>query len=345
MWPSSFYGDLIMERLDKLGSSIDRKHLKYPDAGHAISFPYEPTFEKPFYHPVPKKWFILGGSKKGNAYADKNSWKQALNYLDRLEKVYFDEKKWKIGGKIHFEEKSASDYLGTIAINMLTREALSECFNFKIDYCAHNAKALIKKENNDYILTHYEEKNSPGIGEEMHATLLYTSKRVANGHETLKDIYKNLMCIDDNLSSDNAPTVKEVAQAYHKIINPDWEFEISDIIFIKGKTGSCIIAKLLHEGRDEIINKQGKPISGNFLHMSLVNVDPSIDFEDKKIDLVVNKLKEKLLNKKIKIANINGLADLEFGITGSKTKDRIRPKTLKVYLEWKKSNSKVSTMK
>ena len=88
MWPSSLYGDLIMERLNKMKSSIDRKLLKYPDAGHAISFPYEMAFEKPFYHPVAKKWFILGGSKKGNANANQNSWKEVLNYLDRLEKKY-----------------------------------------------------------------------------------------------------------------------------------------------------------------------------------------------------------------------------------------------------------------
>ena len=74
IWPSALYGDLIMERLDNFGSSIERKHLKYLNAGHAISFPFEPTFEKPFYHPVPKKWFTLGGTKQGNAEANRNSW-------------------------------------------------------------------------------------------------------------------------------------------------------------------------------------------------------------------------------------------------------------------------------
>ena len=239
--------------------------------------------------------------------------------------IRYDEKKWKIGGKIHFEEKSSSDYLGTIEINKLTRESLKDFFDIKIDSCDHNAKALIKKEDDNYILSHYEERSSSGHGEEMHATLLYTSKRVDNGHETLKDVYQNLKNIDGNLPNDRIPTVEEAAQAYNKIIKPDWKFEISDIVFVKGKTGSCIIAKLLCDGRDEIVNKQGQPISGNFLHMSLVNIDKSIDFKDKKIDLIVNKLKEHLVGKKIKIDNKNGLADLEFGITGSKPQDRIRP--------------------
>ncbi|NGX63992.1 MAG: hypothetical protein KR126chlam6_01416 [Candidatus Anoxychlamydiales bacterium] len=235
------------------------------------------------------------------------------------------ENKWKIGGKIHFEEKSSSDYLGTIEINKITRKVFKDYFNIKSDSCAFNAKVLIKKENDEYVLKHYEEKNNPGIGEEMHATLLYTNKRIANGHETLNDIYHNLKQVDNDLPDSRTPTVEEIAQAYNKIIKPDWKFEICDVIFVKGKTGSCIIAKLLYEGRDEIVNKKEDPISGNFLHISLVNVDPSIVSEVEKIDLVVSKLKEKLLNKRIKVGNQNGVADLEFGITGSTPKERIRP--------------------
>jgi len=83
---------------------------------------------------------------------------------------------WNIGGKIHFEEQSSVDYIGTIEINELTRKALKKIFDVHADSCAHNAKALLKKENNQIILTHREERSKPGIGEEIHATLLYTSK-------------------------------------------------------------------------------------------------------------------------------------------------------------------------
>lgn len=229
----------------------------------------------------------------------------------------------KIGGKIHFEEKSSIDYLGTLDLNLLTRDVLKEHFIIKDDSCAPNAKALIKQDNGDYFIKHYEERSVPGLGEEMHATLLYTSKRVESGHETLKDIYQNLVEVNKNLSIDRTPTVEEIAQAYHAIIKSDWKFEISDVEYIIGKTGSCIIAKLLYQGKGEILNEKGKAISGNFLHLTLVNVDLSVSSETEKINLVVAKLKEKLIGKKIKIGDRGGLADLEFGVSGSK--DRIRP--------------------
>lgn len=117
-----------------------------------------------------------------------------------LSKITFedDEKKWKIGGLIHFEEKSSPDYLGTIEIIKLTRESLKGFFDIKSDSCSHNAKTLIKKEDDYFVIKHREERNNPGIGEEMHATLLYTSKRVDNGHETLKDVYQKLTYLDNN---------------------------------------------------------------------------------------------------------------------------------------------------
>ena len=82
---------------------------------------------------------------------------------------------WKIGGKIHFDEGSSSDYIGTIAINKLTRKIIRQFFDIHVDSCANNAKALLKKENSQIILTHREERSKPGVGEELHATLLYTN--------------------------------------------------------------------------------------------------------------------------------------------------------------------------
>lgn len=230
---------------------------------------------------------------------------------------------WKIGGKIHFEQQSSSDYLGTLDLNKSTRETLKEYFDVKDDSCAPNAKVLIKNENGNCLIKHYEERAFPHVGEEMHATLLYTTKRVDNGHETLRDIYENLLEVNQNLPADQVPSVEQIAQTYQKLIKPDWKFEISDVQFVVGKTGSVIIAKLLHEGKDEIVNESGNPVSGNFLHLTLVNIDLSLASETEKINLVVTKLREKFLSKKIKIGNRKGFADLEFGISGSK--ERIRP--------------------
>ena len=229
---------------------------------------------------------------------------------------------WKIGGKIHFEEGSSSGYVGTIAINELTRKIIKKYFDIQIDSCASNAKVLLKKESNQIILTHREERSIPGIGEELHATLLYTSKRVERGHETLHDIYNNLRQVDESLPQDRAPTIEQVADAYQKFIKPDWQFQISDVQLISNTTGSFIIARLELNGQDEIQNSQGSPISGNFLHLTLAMIESSIS-EIEKIQLVVSELKTALAGKTVKIGNRNGYVDLEFGVSGSST--RIRP--------------------
>ncbi len=234
-----------------------------------------------------------------------------------------DGNEWKIGGKIHFEEQSSVDYIGTLELNKLTREILKEFFDIKSDTCANNAKVLIKKENGNFFIKHYEERSKPGVGEEMHATLLYTSKRSDDGHETLKDVCNNLAINDKTLSCGKAPTIEQVAKAYQKLIKPNWKFEISDVVFITSKTANVIIAKLLFNGRDEILNKEGKPVSGGFLHMTLLNIDSSVVSEKEKINQVVIKLKKNLSGKMVKIGNKNGQADLEFGMSGSK--NRLRP--------------------
>lgn len=230
---------------------------------------------------------------------------------------------WKIGGMIHFEEQSSTDYIGTAIINKLTRNTIKKSFDIQVDSCANNAKALLKKENGLIILTHREERSKPGIGEEMHATLLYTSKRVENGHETLYDVYNNLRQIDESLPQDQAPTLEQIANAYQKIIKPDWKLQISDVQLISNNTESFIIANLELNHQDEIQNNQGNPISGNFLHLTLAMIDSSMTQEMKKIQLVVSDLKNILLGKMVKIGNKNGYADLEFGISGSSA--RIRP--------------------
>lgn len=244
-----------------------------------------------------------------------------------IQEIASDEKDWKIGGKIHFEEEDGIGYLGTRTLNRFTKNVLKEIFQIDKEKCADHAKLLFMRDANGKFAIHqYEEKTSPGVGEEMHATLLYTNKRFENGHETLKDIYENLKAIDSSLPHDRAPTVKQVANTYRRIINPDWKFEISGVEFIKAGTGNLIIARLLLNGKDEIVNNRGQSITGNFLHLSLVNVHSSAlinDCEDK-ISKVVELLNKALSGKFIKIADNNGRADLEFGITGSTPEERVR---------------------
>ncbi len=76
------------------------------------------------------------------------------------------------------------------------------------------------------------------------------------------------------------------------------------------------MVKLLFKGQERIFNGN-KAISAG-LHMTLVNfTDKSIFPDDASLDLLVKKLNEAFQGKQIKIARKNGMADLEFGISGS----------------------------
>lgn len=83
MWPSSLYGKLVMERLQKKESKIERKHLLYPNAGHMLNRPFLPSIDLPLCHPQDKSWYAMGGTAKGNAYANQESWKEVLNFLKK----------------------------------------------------------------------------------------------------------------------------------------------------------------------------------------------------------------------------------------------------------------------
>jgi dienelactone hydrolase len=80
IWPSSIYGKAIMKRLDQAGSSIERLHLDYADAGHGILAPYEGSI----YHPVGEFWCRLGGTVTGNKEAKEDAWKETFKFLERF---------------------------------------------------------------------------------------------------------------------------------------------------------------------------------------------------------------------------------------------------------------------
>jgi len=53
----------------------------YQDAGHAILFPYVPTTQISYAHPVSKRISTGGGEPAANAHADKHSWQHAQEFL------------------------------------------------------------------------------------------------------------------------------------------------------------------------------------------------------------------------------------------------------------------------
>ena len=249
---------------------------------------------------------------------------------DRSDLQFLSEqdREWKIGAKIHFEEGSGSDYIGLKAINALTKDALKSLLPITRDSGDNNAKILLRRDGAGIHIHHYAEKSRPHVGEEMHATLLYTSPRGFHSSETLTQVCGALF---KNCSK--APGIEVVSARYGEILKLSLRFKISEIVMTKNdKSPSFIMAKLLFNNNENIYLGD-KPISAG-LHLTLVNCeDPSILSDPVVADKLIKKLEESLKGKFIKIAVKNGVADLEFGISGQRERIRAGQK-----IEFKKSN-------
>ncbi|MEO7245429.1 MAG: acyl-CoA thioester hydrolase/BAAT C-terminal domain-containing protein, partial [Rubrivivax sp.] len=82
-WPSSVYGRMVAERLARFGHPHAMKHLDFEGAGHSIVFPYVPTTQLIYAHPVSGRLSTTGGTPTANAHADEASWAGVLNFLDQ----------------------------------------------------------------------------------------------------------------------------------------------------------------------------------------------------------------------------------------------------------------------
>jgi hypothetical protein len=229
--------------------------------------------------------------------------------------------RWKVGGKIHFDEESGNDYMGLKEVSKVTQDALKSVFAVEQVSCESSAKILLKKENGRVHMNHYAEKSRPNIGEELHATLLYTTPRGFCSSETLKQVC-DVLFADCNVP----PQIDVVSSEYGNIIKPHWRFKVSEVVMTQnGKGTSFIMAKLLFEDRENIYFGQ-KAISAG-LHMALVVcIDHSIFSDPAIVDKLIMRLNERLKGKFIKIASKNGVADLEFGISGQPWRMRAREK-------------------
>ncbi len=84
MWPSTLLSNMVMERLDQKQSTIVRKHLKFPGAGHGVQNPYGPSAPGGiYYHPKAQSWHTVGGTVEGNARANEQAWQGVLDFLHR----------------------------------------------------------------------------------------------------------------------------------------------------------------------------------------------------------------------------------------------------------------------
>lgn len=80
-WPSSDYSRMVTAKLAEVHHPYPVEHFDYEGAGHAIVFPYVPTTQLVYAHPVSGRISTGGGEPRANARADAQSWAAVLRFL------------------------------------------------------------------------------------------------------------------------------------------------------------------------------------------------------------------------------------------------------------------------
>ena len=80
-WPSDVFSQIVRDRLAEVQHPHDVQWLNYEDAGHTILFPYVPTTQLVYAHPVSRKVSTSGGNARDNARADAESWVGVQRFL------------------------------------------------------------------------------------------------------------------------------------------------------------------------------------------------------------------------------------------------------------------------
>ncbi|WP_258127970.1 acyl-CoA thioesterase/bile acid-CoA:amino acid N-acyltransferase family protein [Achromobacter anxifer] len=81
-WPSSLYSKMVQDKLAEVKHPYPVQWLDYENGGHSILFPYVPTTQHVYAHPVSGKISTSGGNPKDNARADQESWEGVKRFLD-----------------------------------------------------------------------------------------------------------------------------------------------------------------------------------------------------------------------------------------------------------------------
>jgi len=82
-WPSSLYGRMVADKLAAVGHPYPVEHLDFDGAGHSIVFPYVPTTQLAYVHPVSGLRSTSGGAPAPNAQADEASWNAVKRFLQQ----------------------------------------------------------------------------------------------------------------------------------------------------------------------------------------------------------------------------------------------------------------------
>ncbi|SIT29867.1 acyl-CoA thioester hydrolase/BAAT C-terminal domain-containing protein [Achromobacter sp. MFA1 R4] len=86
-WPSSLYSKMVQDKLVEVQHPYPVQWLDYENGGHSILFPYVPTTQLVYAHPVSGKISTSGGNPKDNARADQESWEGVKTFLDAAVKA------------------------------------------------------------------------------------------------------------------------------------------------------------------------------------------------------------------------------------------------------------------
>lgn len=81
IWPSDIFSNQIIDRLKKHNSTIDCRHLYYPEAGHNIGIPHLPPYGPVFYHGVMHRWYTMGGTHAATQQANADSWEKLVAFF------------------------------------------------------------------------------------------------------------------------------------------------------------------------------------------------------------------------------------------------------------------------
>jgi dienelactone hydrolase len=85
IWPSFELAKIAWRRLEAHNHPWPFEHISYPDAGHVMVPPYEPTTATTSVHPVTRETYALGGTPKGQIEANVASWRRILDFLAEAE--------------------------------------------------------------------------------------------------------------------------------------------------------------------------------------------------------------------------------------------------------------------
>ncbi len=80
-WPSSLYSKMIYDHLHETGFAHVVQWVDTRDGGHSIVFPYVPTTQLVYAHPVSGKINTGGGTPPANAQSDEHTWAAVKDFL------------------------------------------------------------------------------------------------------------------------------------------------------------------------------------------------------------------------------------------------------------------------